>query len=122
MSTGGYQVDPQTVDRYVTEVVQPAITDMERVTGELGRTSTADWKTLLGKPLLQGGEDFTDSCRTTLKKFFDLHRELHRRQADLYNQVVAFGDAVSQASALYARNEVRATETLGAIGRELGGA
>lgn len=121
---GGYAVSPAAIDRYVRDVLDPALENYTRTAEDLqaARAQLAQGFArcgLLGQARLPGSSRFTQESEAVFTQFAQVYGELAQRQAALVRNVAAFRSALLQASAMYARTEDEHVQLLNGMLRDL---
>ncbi|MEV6237418.1 hypothetical protein [Lentzea sp. NPDC051838] len=101
----GFAVAPQTIEDYVKNVVDKAITDMTTTATELQAMTHASMDTLVGQAHMPGSTRFTTTSKEMLGEFFALHQQITAGQQDMLNKIVGFRDKLMQTKDTYLRAE-----------------
>ncbi|MGH3860195.1 hypothetical protein [Actinokineospora sp.] len=108
----GYSTSSEALEYYLSAIVNPALENFDRIGSQLFATTGVSRSQMLGRPLLTGGNEFTDSCKRMLDKFFETHHALTERQQALVQTVTRFRDNLQQSDAAYIHTEAEATQSL----------
>lgn len=118
-NTGGFLVNTQSVDDYIT-TVDKAVANFKRIGDALVANQNGSWDSLLGGKHLAGSTEFTDTCEHFMGLFVELHNDMAAKQQAIVQWMTGFRNQISESNTLYRQTEDQVAESFRRLADSVG--